>query len=909
MLTETWLHSSILDGELFLPEYQLHRSERLAKLNVSKHGGVLIAVRTEFDSKRIELDNEILGATVACSINYHNSNILLVCFYNPPETDGKPNPHHISTNKVICIIKEVIEISKSYRSIILYGDFNLQKVDWNVYSTDNPEEQMLLDVITQNNFQQIVEFPTSTASGILDLVFINSETETITCKPTSSKLNALSNHTGIDLKFRVTTLQEDYLRRETQPSRILSYCNANFDLIQQKMVDFPFSGICWSNINVLLNQWYEWLNTIISECVPYRTRHRSRLAPWIKPKTSNWLKKLQTARKNYPDKISKLLKLESTCSAMIEADRADYESNLGSSRSTTSLFRYFRSFKSTSIPLTVNYSDETANDPKSQCTLFSEYFSKIFKQSSVPTFDELSETVLEPLRDFDISISKIENVCNSLVISKAAGPDGIPPILFKKCAKSLSKSLFQIFTKIKQTGVYPMVWKQAVVVPTFKKGSKSDVENYRQVSLLCIVSKIFERILFDVLYNYLKQIFSPSQFGFRKGRSCVIQMVIYLETLYDAYESGKDINVIYTDYEKAFDKVDHGLLLQKLHKIGIRGRLLKLLQSYLTGRSQRIRIRGCFSDERPISSGVPQGSILSSLLFIIYINDLPDLCKSVLPLLCADDAKFIAINKPKLPVQIDLSRVKRWSDYHGLPLNTGKCNDLALSNSNTQYYFAASPILKTDCQKDLGILVSKDLKWDLHIKTACSKALGVFFMLKRSSPTLSLITKLNLYKSMVVPTLIYGSVCWFNNVTNTKCLEKVQKRCTRWISSDWKSNYKQLLLKCNLLPLSLYLQLQDILFLMKCMGGRFDYNFDRYLCVRDHPRPVRSDNYLTFAHRNPRSTICQQSFFTRTMALINRLPNSLNFQEPEGLKARILKHLWSHFEKNYNELVSDTWKL
>ena len=162
---------------------------------------------------------------------------------------------------------------------------------------------------------------------------------------------------------------------------------------------------------------------------------------------------------------------------------------------------------------------------------------------------------------------------------------------------------------------------------------------------------------------------------------------------------------------------------------------------------------------------------------------------------------------------------------------------------------------------------------------------------------------------MVVPTLIYGSVCWFNNVTNTKCLEKVQKRCTRWISSDWKSNYKQLLLKCNLLPLSLYLQLQDILFLMKCMGGRFDYNFDRYLCVRDHPRPVRSDNYLTFAHRNPRSTICQQSFFTRTMALINRLPNSLNFREPEGLKERILKHLWSHFEKNYNELVSDTWKL
>ena len=134
--------------------------------------------------------------------------------------------------------------------------------------------------------------------------------------------------------------------------------------------------------------------------------------------------------------------------------------------------------------------------------------------------------------------------------------------------------------------------------------------------------------------------------------------------------------------------MDHGLLLQKLHKIGIRGRLLKLLQSYLSGRSQRIRIQGCFSDEKPVSSGVPQGSILSSLLLIIYVNDLPDLCKSVFPLLCADDAKFIAINKPKLAVQIDLSRVKKWSDYHGLPLNTGKCHDLSLSKSNTEYCFA-----------------------------------------------------------------------------------------------------------------------------------------------------------------------------------------------------------------------------
>ena len=157
---------------------------------------------------------------------------------------------------------------------------------------------------------------------------------------------------------------------------------------------------------------------------------------------------------------------------------------------------------------------------------------------SAATLDEESESILEPLRDFDKSISPVEIVCSCLVTSEAAGPDGIAPILFKMFSKNFSESLCQIFGKIKQTGVYPTVWKQATVIPTFKKGSKSVVANYRQICLLCIVSKLFEHILFNVLHEYLQPIVSPSKFCFRKGQSCVIQMVVYLEILYNAYESG-----------------------------------------------------------------------------------------------------------------------------------------------------------------------------------------------------------------------------------------------------------------------------------------------------------------------------------------------------------------------------------
>ena len=332
----------------------------------------------EFDSRRINLDTEILGATVACSVTFHNSITLLVCFYNPPETDGKPNADHISTDKVICTIEEVIEVSKSYRSKILYGDFNLKQVDWKDYSTKDSEEQQLLDIITQNDFQQIVDFPTA-ASGTLDLVFINSDTEVIQCKPTGTKLNFLINHTGIDLKLRIATLQEDYLRRRTQHCRILSYCNAGFDLMRQKIMEFPSSGICCSNINVLVELWYKWLNNIISECVQYRTSHRACLAPWIKPKTSSILKKRRTARGNRPSKNFKIPKLEDTCSTMIEDDKADFEKNVGLIRSTTNLFRYFRSFISTKSPLSVKYKDKTANDHRSQCSLYKNFSTKSSK--------------------------------------------------------------------------------------------------------------------------------------------------------------------------------------------------------------------------------------------------------------------------------------------------------------------------------------------------------------------------------------------------------------------------------------------------------------------------------------------------------------------------------------------------
>ena len=172
--------------------------------------------------------------------------------------------------------------------------------------------------------------------------------------------------------------------------------------------------------------------------------------------------------------------------------------------------------------------------------------------------------------------------------------------------------------------------------------------------------------MFTCLYRHLEPIFHQAQYGFQKGRSCVAQLLVYLESIYKSIDSKESIDIIYTDYEKAFDNVDHGILLTKLFNLGVRGKIIKL-QSYLIGRTQRVRINSHYSESVKVTSGVPQGSPLASLFFVIYVNDLPEPCRAVVPLLCANHAKFISVNKFSLICQMDLTRVMKWSEKTNFP--------------------------------------------------------------------------------------------------------------------------------------------------------------------------------------------------------------------------------------------------
>ena len=229
------------------------------------------------------------------------------------------------------------------------------------------------------------------------------------------------------------------------------------------------------------------------------------------------------------------------------------------------------------------------------------------------------------------------------------------------------------------TSTLPREWKIHKIAPLPKKGDLSCVNNYRPISLLCIISKILESIIYKKIISFIRPKLSKTQFGFTKGKSCLSQLLTIFSTINQAADSKNSVDVMYLDFKKAFDSVPHEQLLFKLWQVGIIGPLWKWFRCYLTNRLHYVTIDGYQSSTLPVTSGVPQGSILGPLLFLIYINDLPSCINYSHCLLFADDAKIFQIvtsSHDQLLLQIDLHEIEQWCSTWNLQLNPSKCHVL-----------------------------------------------------------------------------------------------------------------------------------------------------------------------------------------------------------------------------------------
>lgn len=368
-------------------------------------------------------------------------------------------------------------------------------------------------------------------------------------------------------------------------------------------------------------------------------------------------------------------------------------------------------------------------------------------------------------------------------------------MILKACQEILSVPICLLINKSIETGIFPDQLKVASVTPVYKSGDPTCVSNYRPISVLPVVSKIFEKVISVRLVNYLTtfSLINNLQYGFQKGKSTVDAALRFVEEVYRSLDSKLHTLGIFIDFKKAFDTVNHDILLGKLSSYGVRGLPLDWFTSYLSGRKQCVKLGSSVSSFKPITIGIPQGTILGPILFLLYINDLPNISKIMRPVLFADDTTLLVSNKDSdllfATCNDELHKLNRWTIANRLSINTDKTfyipftNRLDLHIPNSQVLLNDKQIKPIVCGKFLGLNVDDRLKFSEHIVNTCnkiSKSIGIIYKLRQCAPEKTLLT---LYYSLVYPYLTYCVTVWGGtSQVHLKPLIVLQKRIVRVIA-------------------------------------------------------------------------------------------------------------------------------
>jgi hypothetical protein len=332
---------------------------------------------------------------------------------------------------------------------------------------------------------------------------------------------------------------------------------------------------------------------------------------------------------------------------------------------------------------------------------------------------------------------EINDLLKSVDTSKACGCDGIGNKILKLCANGITTSFTSIVNLSLLSGSFPDQWKLANVIPIFKKDDRQSKLNYRPISLLDSLSKIDEKIVYIRLYNFLLEIIflNPLQSGFQPGDSTVNQLICLVHKIYDALERGREVRMVFLDISKAFDKVWHKGLLYKLETIGVRDPLLSWFKSYLTNRKQRVVIDGQFSEWKNIKAGVPQGSVLGPLLFLIYINDITENLETACFLYADDTSLYDIVETPAVKLNNDLIKIRVGSSMVIVTINPDKTESMIFSVKKYKVYhpdlfFDNKKIVDVTQHSHLGLTLSSNLSWKAHILKVYEKACRRLNLLK-----------------------------------------------------------------------------------------------------------------------------------------------------------------------------------
>ena len=931
-LTETWLKEYISDAQINIPKYQTVRADRKNR----ERGGALLYIHEDFTITDEQTYDDDRCELAVCLLK--PSDTIVASVYRPPDSSEGTSEKFAN---MMQFLQDYINkaTANKHMDLIVMGDFNLPCIQWEDISIQNSNKEttecakILLSFMEKNFMTQSIDVSTR-LNNTLDLCLTNNDRLVLHVSSESTKI---SDHKIVSIKTRYSL--DSTPKFNTPPSephsfRSLNMHKADFDQIRNHL-----KSVDWDTLHDSCPSAHfpELLRlTVLQTCelhVPPKVSSR-------KPENKH-CKNRRTLRRNRRNLQSKLNRIQSlTPHQTNNIDRIknkleeihekiresiveqQLEQELRAVKSIKENPRFFYSYSKkyakcrTNIGPLLDSENKLQNDPKKMADLLQEQYSSVFsdpacKDKKSPKIQTSTKTFLE---NINFSKEDIEKAIGEIDTYSSCGEADIPAIILKNCKTELSYPIWLIWKKSLETGIIHPEFKYQTITPVYKKGSKAKPENYRPISLTSHLIKIFERVLRKIIIAYLEDnnIICKNQHGFRKGRSCLTQLLNHVDLILKNYLRNNDTDAIYLDYAKAFDKVDHLILLEKIKAYGIRGKVHSWLTSYLSDRTQTVVINGKKSSPAPVISGVPQGTVLGPVLFLLYINDLNTCVKHSFLSSFADDTRIMKEIKNTTDVdnlQCDLNSTVQWSKENNMKLHTNKFEYLCHATNSgkslkelpfsSQYYqyttSDGASMTPASMVRDLGINIVPDLTWSSHINIICNSArkmtgwtLSVFS--DRSASTMML-----LYKSLIRSRVEFCCPLWdpskMEDIVN---LEGVQRSFTSKITSISNLHYWDRLTSLKIMSLQRRRERYSIIMIFKILhkispndlGISFTHNDRRGTRVT-----------IPSLHTDAKQRYTSQydrSFAIRGPMLWNKIPPSITVKETlESFKCALTSWMYS----------------
>ena len=877
LLAETWCNASISNATLTLPGYQLEPELRTDRADTANGLGGGLIVYTRIGLKILPCDKfRTIEFNQFCCFNVQTKGepLTIILIYRPPGAG------YNNTAK-LCEIMTSLE-----KQTLIVGDFNLPDINW-MDMTSAARGRPVLEAAKDESLEQMVHFPTHIKGNTLDLVITNCPEKIISVLD-GGRIGKSDHHVlNIEVKVNMSKIKERATRANWTKADIVGLRNTLGSINwQTKLTEKP-ADEAWDIFRT-------YLDTAIAKFVPNSTIRSADTPKWLTREIVKLVRKKKrvwklTMTHGTLENMNKYKTLEKEVTVKIRNAKRNLEKKLANSgnNNAKTFANYIKSkTKShTGIGPLKDTNGSLITDDKEMSERLNEFFGSVFTIEDTSNIPVLRQETSVKLENVVFTRNIIREKINKLKTNSAPGPDGISAHLLQNAREELIEPLKILFEKTFSSGIVPHDWRHAIVTPIFKKGTKGDPANYRPVSLTSIPCKIFESIIKDKIMSHLLEnnLIKESQHGFMPGRSCTTNLVTFLDKLTEIIDRGKPADIFYLDFAKAFDKVPHARLVQKLKAKGIDGNILRWIENWLTGRTQAVKVGNDRSDNCDVMSGVPQGSVLGPPLFTIFIDDLDDYAELIDMLAkFADDTKGLQeINgiEDRDKLQRTLNRLMDWAKDWGMEFNVDKCKIMHVGRNNPQFEYSmgGTTLRAVEEEKDIGVTIHNSLKPSRHCKKIADTANAVLRQLTRNFHFRDRHIFKKLYTQYVRPHVEFASPAWSPwNEADKEIIEKVQMKAVKMISGLSGSSYKEKCLELGLETLEERRKQQDLLQTYKICNGK-DRVRPEILFKKIGDHPERNTRYtsdpLNITGSRARLDIRKNSYAVRAVTDWNNLTN------------------------------------